>query len=115
MSWRLSDSPRARFSPRTAPLIRRRSDAYESLRVDYVCVLPAELATGRASLTVDVLKDGWVRVQITNLDCWCDEAGLDGQAGFILVSGDGQGASQRPQDCGPTQAELDAAGISRCR
>src|SRR6516225_7437645 len=33
-------------------------------RVDYDLRIAGELATGRASLTVDVLKDGWVRVPI---------------------------------------------------
>src|SRR5215472_4651811 len=33
-------------------------------RVDYELQVGAGLATGRASLTVDVLKDGWVRVPI---------------------------------------------------
>jgi hypothetical protein len=33
-------------------------------RVDYDLHVPGELATGRASLTVDVLKDGWVRVPV---------------------------------------------------
>ncbi len=31
-------------------------------RVDYDLRIAGDLATGRASLTVDVLKDGWVRV-----------------------------------------------------
>jgi hypothetical protein len=34
------------------------------LRVDYPASAGAALATGRASLTIDVLKDGWVRVPI---------------------------------------------------
>src|ERR1700682_1199307 len=33
-------------------------------RVDYGLRIDGELASGRASLTVDVLKDGWVRVPI---------------------------------------------------
>src|SRR5271165_7649377 len=33
-------------------------------RVDYDLRIPGELATGRARLTVDVLKDGWVRVPV---------------------------------------------------
>src|SRR5258708_3762302 len=33
-------------------------------RVDYDLRIDGELASGRASLTVDVLKDGWVRVPL---------------------------------------------------
>jgi hypothetical protein len=33
-------------------------------RVDYDLRVYGELASGRASLTVDVLKDGWVRVPV---------------------------------------------------
>src|SRR5208282_4535639 len=33
-------------------------------RVDYDLHVDGELAAGRASLTVDVLKDGWVRVPV---------------------------------------------------
>src|SRR3981081_3185276 len=33
-------------------------------RVDYDLRIDGELASGRASLTVDVLKDGWVRVPV---------------------------------------------------
>src|SRR5437867_11390122 len=33
-------------------------------RVDYELRADGELATGRATLTIDVLKDGWVRVPV---------------------------------------------------
>ena len=47
-------------------------------RVDYDLQVPGDLATGRASLTVDVLKDGWVRVPIPN-GLLVREAKLDGK------------------------------------
>jgi hypothetical protein len=47
-------------------------------RVDYDLRVPGDLATGRASLTVDVLKDGWVRVPIPN-GLLVREARLDGK------------------------------------
>ena len=56
-------------------------------RVDYELQIPGELATGRASLTVDVLKDGWVRVPIPN-GLLVREARLDGKL-VSLVPGTG--------------------------
>jgi hypothetical protein len=56
-------------------------------RVDYVLQIPGEVATGRASLTVDVLKDGWVRVPIPN-GLLVREARLDGKL-VSLVPGTG--------------------------
>jgi hypothetical protein len=56
-------------------------------RVDYDLQIPGELATGRASLTVDVLKDGWVRVPIPN-GLLVREARLDGKL-VSLVPGTG--------------------------
>jgi hypothetical protein len=61
-------------------------------RVDYDLRIAGELATGRASLTVDVLKDGWVRVPIPS-GLLVREARLDGKL-VSLVSGSGKGASQ---------------------
>src|SRR5207237_2177529 len=61
-------------------------------RVDYELRITGELATGRASLTVDVLKDGWVRVPIPS-GLLVREARLDGKL-VSLVSGSGKGASQ---------------------
>src|SRR6476646_7316068 len=61
-------------------------------RVDYDLRIAGELATGRASLTVDVLKDGWVRVPIPS-GLLVREARLDGKL-VSLVSSSGKGASQ---------------------
>src|ERR1700745_1560354 len=48
-------------------------------RVDYDLRIAGDLATGRASLTVDVLKDGWVRVPIPS-GLLVREARLDGKS-----------------------------------
>jgi hypothetical protein len=61
-------------------------------RVDYDLRIAGELVTGRASLTVDVLKDGWVRVPIPS-GLLVREARLDGKL-VSLVSASGKGASQ---------------------
>lgn len=55
-------------------------------RVDYDLRIGANLATGRATLTVDVLKDGWVRVPIPS-GLLVREARLDGKL-VSLVSGE---------------------------
>src|SRR5258708_39835906 len=55
-------------------------------RVDYDLHVAGDLAVGRASLTVDVLKDGWVRVPVP-LGLLVREARLDGKA-VSLVPGD---------------------------
>jgi hypothetical protein len=47
-------------------------------RVDYELRIDSELASGRASLTVDVLKDGWVRVPVP-AGLLVREARLDGK------------------------------------
>src|SRR3989441_1726548 len=47
-------------------------------RVDYDLRIDTELASGRASLTVDVLKDGWVRVPVP-AGLLVREARLDGK------------------------------------
>ena len=47
-------------------------------RVDYDLHVQGDLATGRASLTVDVLKDGWVRVPVPT-GLLVREARLDGK------------------------------------
>lgn len=47
-------------------------------RVDYDLRIAGDLATGRATLTVDVLKDGWVRVAIPS-GLLVREAKLDGK------------------------------------
>src|SRR5271167_726258 len=54
-------------------------------RVDYDLHVAGDLAAGRASLTVDVLKDGWVRVPVP-AGLLVREARLDGKA-ISLVPG----------------------------
>jgi hypothetical protein len=63
-------------------------------RVDYDLRVNGELATGQASLTVDVIKDGWVRVAIPS-GLLVREARLDGKE-VSLVSGaaGGKGGNQ---------------------
>src|ERR1700690_3145263 len=55
-------------------------------RVDYDLQVSGDLAAGRASLAVDVLKDGWVRVPVP-AGLLVREARLDGKA-VSLVPGD---------------------------
>src|SRR5258708_14484420 len=55
-------------------------------RVDYDLHVASDLAAGHASLTVDVLKDGWVRVPVP-LGLLVREARLDGKA-VSLVPGE---------------------------
>lgn len=62
-------------------------------RVDYDLRITSELATGRASLTVDVLKDGWVRVPIPS-GLLVREARLDGKLVSLVSSASGKGSSQ---------------------
>ena len=64
-------------------------------RVDYELHVNGEFASGRANLTIDVLKDGWVRVPIP-AGLLVREAKLDGKL-VSLVSGSaaqGKSASQ---------------------
>ena len=58
-------------------------------RVDYDLRINGELATGRASLTVDVLKDGWVRVAIPS-GLLVREAKLEGKPVSLLPSETGK-------------------------
>jgi hypothetical protein len=60
-----------------------------SLRVDS----PGDLATGQANLTVDVIKDGWVRVAIPS-GLLVREARLDGKPVSLVSGGPGQASSQ---------------------
>lgn len=62
-------------------------------RVDYDLHIVGELASGRASLTVDVLKDGWVRVPIPS-GLLVREARLDGKLVSLVSGGPGKSASQ---------------------
>lgn len=59
-------------------------------RVDYDLLVAGDLATGKASLTVDVLKDGWVRVPVP-AGLLVREARLDGKM-ISLVPGAGKSA-----------------------
>ncbi|HMD37702.1 MAG TPA: hypothetical protein VKH15_00380, partial [Candidatus Acidoferrum sp.] len=62
-------------------------------RVDYDLRIDGDLAAGRASLTVDVLKDGWVRVPIP-AGLLVREAKLDGKLVSLVPSALGKGGSQ---------------------
>ncbi|HEY7405767.1 MAG TPA: hypothetical protein VIB39_19735 [Candidatus Angelobacter sp.] len=61
-------------------------------RVDYDLHIAGELATGRASLTVDVLKDGWVRVPIPP-GLLVREARLDGKLVSLVADSPGKGSN----------------------
>jgi len=62
-------------------------------RVDYDLRIGGDLATGRASLTVDVLKDGWVRVPIP-AGLLVREAKLDGKLVSLVPGVAGKGSNQ---------------------
>jgi hypothetical protein len=62
-------------------------------RVDYDLRIDGDLATGRASLTIDVLKDGWVRVPIPR-GLLVREAKLDGKLVSLVPGMAGQGSNQ---------------------
>jgi hypothetical protein len=62
-------------------------------RVEYELRIDGDLASGRASLTVDVLKDGWVRVPIPP-GLLIREARLDGKLVSLTPSTDGKAGSQ---------------------
>src|SRR5467141_2555909 len=62
-------------------------------RVDYDLRIDGELASGRASLTVDVLKDGWVRVPIP-ADLLVREARLDGKLVSLVPGAAGKAGGQ---------------------
>ncbi|MBZ5524169.1 MAG: hypothetical protein LAP21_18190 [Acidobacteriia bacterium] len=59
-------------------------------RVEYELRVTGDLATGRASLTVDVLKDGWVRVPIP-AGLLVREARLDGKLVALAPAASGKG------------------------
>src|SRR5215472_7701262 len=60
-------------------------------RVDYDLHVSGELATGRADLTVDVLKDGWVRVPVP-AGLLVREARLDGKQVPLVPGPQGKSA-----------------------
>jgi hypothetical protein len=62
-------------------------------RVDYELRIETELASGRASLTVDVLKDGWVRVPIPAV-LLVREARLDGKLVSLVPGVSGKAGGQ---------------------
>src|SRR6266700_3319169 len=62
-------------------------------RVDYDLRIDGELASGRASLTVDVLKDGWVRVPVP-AGLLVREARLDGKLVSLVPGPAGKAGSQ---------------------
>jgi hypothetical protein len=62
-------------------------------RVDYDLRIAGDLATGRASLTVDVIKDGWVRVAIPS-GLLVREARLDGKLVSLVPGPAGKSGSQ---------------------
>ena len=62
-------------------------------RVDYDLRIDGELASGRASLTVDVLKDGWVRVPVP-AGLLVREARLDGKLVSLVRGAGGKAGSQ---------------------
>src|SRR5580704_270560 len=59
-------------------------------RVDYDLRVAGDLAAGRASLTVDVLKDGWVRVPVP-AGLLVREARLDGKDLSLVPGAAGKG------------------------
>jgi hypothetical protein len=62
-------------------------------RVDYDLRVDTDLASGRATLTVDVLKNGWVRVPIP-AGLFVREARLDGKSLSLAPASPGKDASQ---------------------
>src|SRR5882724_3049508 len=62
-------------------------------RVDYDLRIDTDLASGRATLTVDVLKNGWVRVPIP-AGLFVREAKLDGKSLSLAPPAAGKEASQ---------------------
>ena len=61
-------------------------------RVDYDLSVAGDLASGRASLTVDVLKDGWVRVPVP-AGLLVREARLDGKEVSLVPGAQGKGGT----------------------
>lgn len=62
-------------------------------RVDYDLRITGDLASGRATLTVDVLKDGWVRVPVP-AGLLVREARLDGKLVSLVPSASGKAGGQ---------------------
>jgi hypothetical protein len=62
-------------------------------RVDYDLKVTNDLATGRASLTVDILKEGWVRLPVPS-GLLVREARLDGKIVALVSSAAGKDGNQ---------------------
>jgi hypothetical protein len=62
-------------------------------RVEYDLRIDSELASGRATLTIDVLKDGWVRVPVP-AGLLVREARLDGKLVSLVPGAAGKSAGQ---------------------
>ena len=62
-------------------------------RVDYDLRINGELATGQATLTIDVLKEGWVRVPVP-AGLLVREARLDGKLVSLVAGGAGRSPGQ---------------------
>src|SRR5579863_3458124 len=62
-------------------------------RVDYDLHVAGDMAAGRASLTVDVLKDGWVRVPVP-AGLLVREARLDGKQVSLVPGAQGKGGTR---------------------
>ncbi len=62
-------------------------------RVEYDLRASGDVARGKANLTVDVLKDGWVRVPVPS-GLLVQEARLDGKLVSLVPSAPGKGGSQ---------------------
>lgn len=83
---------RARAYPAEPPVQPSAVDATLT-RVDYDLRISNEAATGQASLTVDVLKEGWVRVPVPS-GLLVREATLEGKAVALAVASAAKGESQ---------------------
>src|SRR5215472_2068817 len=77
-------------------------------RVDYDLRVNGELATGQASLTVDVIKDGWVRVPVPS-GLLVREARLDGKPVSLVSAGSGSQLSAVLAHAGRAVLLLDVA------
>lgn len=81
-------------------------------RVDYDLHIDGDLAAGRASLTVDVLKDGWVRVPIPP-GLLVREAKLDGKLVSLVPGAPGKARTNSPLSFRDPGAPY-CNSISRC-
>ena len=61
-------------------------------RIDYDLRINGDFASGQASLTIDVIKDGWVRIPIPS-NLLVREAKLDGK--LVSLVSEGKGSSSK--------------------